>query len=51
MIHNLWGEPFTKALHSLIHIVKLLQAWLTVTEGAMICLCQGGLRSPSASYS
>ena len=36
------GLVFTKALHALMQIVKLLQIGL-------ICLGQGGLRSPSAS--
>ena len=41
-------------LHSLMHIVKLLQTWLIETEGnmgVMICFYQGGLRSASASSS
>ena len=44
----------TKVLHSLMHIVKLLQTWLINTEGklgVMICLGQGSLRSPSALFS
>ena len=44
----------TKALHSLMHLVKLLQTWLIETEGnmgVMICFYQGGLSSPIASSS
>ena len=50
-IQKLWGlRPFTtKALHSPMHIVKLLQTWLIETEvGVMICLGQEGLNSLSA---
>ena len=51
MIQKLWGY-----LHSLKHIVKLLQTWLIETKdtagnrGVMICLGQCGLRCLSASF-
>ena len=51
VIQKHWGWPFTKALYSIMQIVKLLQTWLIETEdyqsnvGVMIWLCQGGLHS------
>ena len=50
-IQMLWGSPFatTKARHTLMHIVKLLQTWLIDTEvEVIICLSQGGPCFPSA---
>ena len=47
------GSPFTtNTLHSLMHIVTVLQTWLIEIEvGVMICLGQGDLHSLRASSS